>query len=433
MSKNSIVPFLKDYLIKFLTRPFLLDTNVTKYYYNSLVMKHLLLILFLGLIACSDGRYNNIPEKYHNLLDKALATAGDNAIELQTALEKVPVEQKEGMAFLISYMPERDLKELTADFLLENSAYAYKAKEQFSWAKQIPDSIFFNEVLPYVSLNEKRENWRKEFFDRFSKYVVNCSDIFEAIDSVNQNVRDEVLVDYSTKRKKPDQAPFESMEQHLASCTGLSIILTDAFRAVGIPSRVAGTPNWHDERGNHNWTEVWANGKWYFTEYYFPGQLDNAWFFADAGKAIKNDREKAIYASSFKPTGISFPLVWDEDIKYVAAENVTDRYTELYKKHLESISTDGNHVSLRVMAFKNKNQNKESDDRVAVNLDIFEGSKQMGGGRTSGPTQDMNDVLTFALEKNKTYTIKYADSKGKLQEMKVKLDDKSSEVKIYME
>ena len=396
-------------------------------------MKHLSFILFLCLIACSGGKYNNIPEKYHNLLDKALATAGNNAIELQTALEKAPAEQKEGMAFLISYMPERDLKELKADFLLENSAYAYKAREQYSWAKQIPDSIFFNEVLPYVSLNEKRENWRKEFFDRFSKYVVNCSDIFEAIDSINQNVRDEVLVDYSTKRKKPDQAPFESMEQHLASCTGLSIILTDAFRAVGIPSRVAGTPNWHDERGNHNWTEVWANGKWYFTEYYFPGQLDNAWFFADAGKAIKNDREKAIYASSFKPTGISFPLVWDENIKYVAAENVTDRYTELYRKHLASISTDGNHVSLRGMAFKNKNQDKESDDRVAVNLDIFEGSKQMGGGRTSGPTQDMNDVLTFALEKNKTYTIKYADSKGKLQEVKVKLDDKSSEVKIYME
>ena len=396
-------------------------------------MKHLFFILFLGLIACSEGKYNNVPEKYHNLLDKALATAGNNAIELQTALEKAPAEQKEGMAFLISYMPERDLKELKADFLLENSAYAYKAREQFSWAKQIPDSIFFNEVLPYVSLNEKRENWRKEFFDRFSKYVVNCSDIFEAIDSINQNVRDEVLVDYSTKRKKPDQAPFESMEQHLASCPGLSIILPAAFRAVGIPSRVAGTPNWHDERGNHNWTEVWANGKWYFTEYYFPGQLDNAWFFADAGKAIKNDREKAIYASSFKPTGISFPLVWDENIKYVAAENVTDRYTELYRKHLASISTDGNHVSLRVMAFKNKNQDKESDDRVAVNLDIFEGSKQMGGGRTSGPTQDMNDVLTFALEKNKTYTIKYADSKGKLQEVKVKLDDKSSEVKIYME
>ena len=31
MSKNSIVLFLKDYLIKFLTRPFLLDTNDKKY------------------------------------------------------------------------------------------------------------------------------------------------------------------------------------------------------------------------------------------------------------------------------------------------------------------------------------------------------------------------------------------------------------------
>ena len=31
MSKNSIIPFLKDYLINFLTSPFLLDTNDTFY------------------------------------------------------------------------------------------------------------------------------------------------------------------------------------------------------------------------------------------------------------------------------------------------------------------------------------------------------------------------------------------------------------------
>ena len=30
MSKNSIIPFLKDYLINFLTSPFLLDTNDSK-------------------------------------------------------------------------------------------------------------------------------------------------------------------------------------------------------------------------------------------------------------------------------------------------------------------------------------------------------------------------------------------------------------------
>ena len=31
MSKNSIIPFLKNYLINFLTSPFLLDTNVFNY------------------------------------------------------------------------------------------------------------------------------------------------------------------------------------------------------------------------------------------------------------------------------------------------------------------------------------------------------------------------------------------------------------------
>lgn len=32
MSKNSIIPFLKDYLINFLTSPFLLDTNDSRNY-----------------------------------------------------------------------------------------------------------------------------------------------------------------------------------------------------------------------------------------------------------------------------------------------------------------------------------------------------------------------------------------------------------------
>ena len=395
-------------------------------------MKYILLFVALCCFACTGGKYAGVPEKYHVLLDKAFEKAGNNAIELEKALKDAPENQKEGMAFLIAYMPERDLQSLKADFLLENAAYAYQAREQFPWAKAIPDSIFLNEVLPYVSLNEKRESWRKEFYERFSKYVAKCTNIFEAIDSVNRNIRDEVVVDYNTKREKPDQAPFESMRQHMASCTGLSILLTDAFRAVGIPSRVAGTPNWHDERGNHNWTEVWADGKWYFTEYYFPGQLDNAWFFADAGQAVKNNPDKAIYASSFKPTGISFPLVWDENIRYVYAENVTDRYTDLYQKHYSAIAKDGDHVALRVMAFKDKKHDKQSEDRVATNLDVFHGKLQMGGGRTAGPTQDMNDVLTFMLKKNQTYTVNYVSATG-MKSVEVKLKEKTKELKLYME
>ena len=396
-------------------------------------IKSVLVLLAFGLSACSSGRYAGVPKEYHALIDRTIATAGDNAKELKKALKEVPRNEREGMAFLISYMPERDAKSLSADFLLENVQYAYKARAEFPWAKEVPDSVFLNDVVAYANLNENRESWRKDFYERFKKYVAPCKTMREAIDSVNKNVRDELLVDYNTKREKPDQAPYESMRQHMASCSGLSILLTDAFRAVGIPSRVAGTPAWHDDRGNHNWNEVWIDGQWRFTEYYPSDDLDQSWFLTDAGKAIKEDVRKAIYAASFKPTGSYFPLVWDEDIRYVHAENVTDRYTSLYRAQLSAMPADGSHVALRVMVFRDKNHAEASGDRVATNLDVFKGEKQLYGGRSTGATQDMNDVLTFNVEKNQQYIVKFMNGKGEMQTQTVDVGDDTTTLKLYMQ
>lgn len=396
-------------------------------------IKSVLVLLAFGLSACSSGRYAGVPKEYHALIDRTIATAGDNAKELKKALKEVPRNEREAVAFLISYMPERDAKSLSADFLLENVQYAYKARAEFPWAKEVPDSVFLNDVVAYANLNENRENWRKDFYERFKKYVAPCKTMREAIDSVNKNVRDELLVDYNTKREKPDQAPYESMRQHMASCSGLSILLTDAFRAVGIPSRVAGTPAWHDDRGNHNWNEVWIDGQWRFTEYYPSDDLDQSWFLTDAGKAIKEDVRKAIYAASFKPTGSYFPLVWDEDIRYVHAENVTDRYTSLYRAQLSAMPADGSHVALRVMVFKDKDHAEASGDRVATNLDVFKGEKQLYGGRSTGATQDMNDVLTFNVEKNQQYVVKFVNGKGEMQTQTVDVGDDTTTLKLYMQ
>lgn len=396
-------------------------------------IKSVLVLLAFGLSACSSGRYAGVPKEYHALIDRTIATAGDNAKELKKALKEVPRNEREGMAFLISYMPERDAKSLSADFLLENVQYAYKARAEFPWAKEVLDSVFLNDVVAYANLNENRESWRKDFYERFKKYVAPCKTMREAIDSVNKNVRDELLVDYNTKREKPDQAPYESMRQHMASCSGLSILLTDAFRAVGIPSRVAGTPAWHDDRGNHNWNEVWIDGQWRFTEYYPSDDLDQSWFLTDAGKAIKEDVRKAIYAASFKPTGCYFPLVWDENIRYVHAENVTDRYTSLYRAQLSATPADGSHVALRVMVFKDKDHAEASGDRVATNLDVFKGEKQLYGGRSTGATQDMNDVLTFNVEKNQQYTVKFVNGKGEMQTQTVEVGDNTTTLKLYMQ
>ena len=395
-------------------------------------IKSLIVLLAICLSACTGSKYAGVPNQYQELISQTMQTAGSNAKELKKALKQAPTTQREAMAFLIAYMPERDAKALTANFLLENVDYAYKAREEFPWAKEVPNDIFLNDVVAYVNLNENRENWRKDFYERFKKYVANCKTMREAIDSVNKNVRDELLVDYNTKREKPDQAPYESMRQHMASCSGLSILLTDAFRAVGIPSRVAGTPAWYDDRGNHNWNEVWIDGKWRFTEYYPSEDLDKSWFLTDAGKAIKEDLRKAIYAASFKPTGYYFPLVWDMNLRYVHAENVTDRYTSLYRAQLSATPADEHHVDLRVMVFKDKDHAENSGDRVATNLDVFKGEEKLFGGRSTGATQDMNDVLTFKVEKNQSYTVKFTNGKGELQTQNVEVGDKTTTLKLFM-
>lgn len=381
-------------------------------------------------MAVSCNKYSGVPEQYHVLLDTALLKAGSNRAELAKALKSVREDRKEGVAFLIAYMPRRDLVSMRADQLVKNVNLAYDARARFLWAQRVPDSIFLNDVLPYASLNEERDNWREDFYKRFAPYVENCSSLEEAILAVNRSIRDEVGVDYNTKREKPDQCPSESIRQGMASCSGLSILLVDALRSVGIPARVAGTANWHDNRGNHNWCEVWLDGEWYFTEYY-PNKLNRSWFLADAGKADPNDREHAIWASSFKSTGESFPLVWDESIDYVPAINVTSRYLAIYKAMADEQMADGNHVKMRVRMFKDARHTSHSDDRIATNVDVFCGADQIGGGRTAGPTQDMNDVLEFIVEKDKEYTLKYWDETGKAYEKQVKVKHKSLDVDIF--
>lgn len=397
---------------------------------RGVVLLSVAVLMALFFNSCID-KYPNVPEKYWSELNSAFQKAGGNALELKQALNNTPVNQKEGMAFLISNMPQRDLESLTSTFLLENVDYAYRAREKYPWARQVPDSIFFNDVLPYVSMNERRDNWRKDFYERFGKYVVGCNDIRAAIDSVNKNIRNETEVDYNTKREKPDQSPYESISQKMASCSGLSILLTDAFRAVGIPSRIAGTPNWSDNRGNHNWNEVWIDGRWYFTEYY-PSGLNKSWFLADAGKADPNSVEHSIYASSFKPADTYFPLVWDLAITYVPAFNVSDRYIKLYQASEKAKQLAGNRVVVKVWMFKSAVCTLKGDDRVEANVEIFSGDEQIGGGRTSAPTQDLNDVLEFKLEKNRNYTLKYIGDGGVLKQVGFKTGDENMEIKLYM-
>ena len=148
------------------------------------------------------------------------------------------------------------MRQLSAGFLKENLELAYKARNTVPWGKDIPEELFLNHVLPYANVDESRDPWRKEFMEMCLPMVKDCKTPAEAAQKLNSELYKKVKVGYSTQRKKANQSPKESMEQGKASCTGLSIILSDACRSVCIPARLVGTPLWSNKSGNHTWVEI---------------------------------------------------------------------------------------------------------------------------------------------------------------------------------
>ena len=339
------------------------------------------------LVAVALSAAEKLPEAYRQDVEKALKRAGDNASEIRSSFDKIDADdalQLESLAFLVAYMPVHDLQSLKGDFLAENVRMACQARAASEWGKSVPKELFLNDVVPYANVNERRDNWRKDFFERFMPLVEEAKSPGEAAQILNRDIWKIVNVRYhATKRPKPDQSPYESIDANFASCTGLSILLIDACRAVGVPARFVGIPQWANKRGNHSWVEVWDGESWKFTGAceYNAGGLGRAWFAGDASKAIKSERMHSVYAASWKPADALFPLIWNLKVDYVNAFNVTDSYAR----------STSHRVFLQVFE-------RPKGGRTARSVIVLKGGKEVAKGRTRDATNDTNDMLAVELK-----------------------------------
>ena len=340
-----------------------------------------IIVVYFSLLACAN-------------IEKQLSIAGNNRIEIERAINEVPKEQSSGMEWLINHMPDEDLKTLSAEFLLSNCNLAYETWNNVPWGPDISEEIFFNSVLPYANLNERRDEWRKDFQNKFSSIVKNAKSPYEAAVLLNHQIYEKVGVIYSTDRPKADQSPYESIDAGMASCTGLSILLVDACRSVGVPARFVGTPLWYNNSGNHSWVEIWDNG-WHFTGAAEPmgDRLNESWFSELAGNATKGNMKYGIFAATWDESDIYFPMDWLPDVKIYGAIDVTDRYKN---KDI----TAGELVPIRIRALD------QSGLRRTVKVTVIGEDNFIFEGVSKGESCDANDHLTVMLPKGKTFTVK---------------------------
>ena len=256
--------------------------------------------------------------------DALLARAGASRPVYERTWHKVDEAERQGYEFLLAHMPKRDFAQVHPALLLENVRLAQAVRVSVPWGSKLSDEQFPNYVVPYAQANETRESWRPEMVAKFLPMVQGCKTSGEAARKLNETIFDAVGVHYSTKRRRADQSPSESIEQGKASCTGLSILLADACRACCVPARLISV-RWPHKAGNHTWVEVWDGNAWRFVgaDEPDPNGFDRAWFVGDAKKCGDADRAHRIWAVSFQANGERFASGWGPEFW---GEDVTSRY-----------------------------------------------------------------------------------------------------------
>ena len=81
------------------------------------ISRFVVLLFMILLIGCTSQSLEHVPLRYQSMVGEALQKAGENRSELIMFLDKHNDEEITGAAFILSYMPERDLTTLKTPFL----------------------------------------------------------------------------------------------------------------------------------------------------------------------------------------------------------------------------------------------------------------------------------------------------------------------------
>ncbi len=359
-------------------------------------------------------------------------------VALKAYAESLAGEQREAAEFLIAHLPDIDRENLTIDLFRENLEQAYFARTNYAWTKELPKELFFNDVLPYAVASETRDAHRKLLREMLHPLLTQADTLKDATAVAGNHIAELTGVRYDTTREKACQSPVESIRQGKASCTGLSILMVDALRAAGIPCRLAAIALWGTKEGNHTWVEVHDGTTWRKTGWAEgPDKWDGGWEIPRCAYCDPADPIHGVFASSYRNTGIEFPMIWEWRIRRRQGNNFS--LSDLYAQERDEQGTL-TRLEWRVQPIKMAGVDRTnhylelaggrkfpipkgsaciavkayaegSDERVAVPIRVFQGAKLLYEGNTADNSQDLNDYVRL-ISKPEPIRVEYQDAEG---------------------
>ncbi len=216
-----------------------------------------------------------------SLFNQRIKTVGKKFYNTQN--EKLTADEQEALKFLYAYMPLADVTDYPTSFFADNVRLSYKARNEMSWGKNVPELLFRHFVLPIRINNEPLDASRAYFYKELKECIKNLS-MHDAILEINHWCHEKVTYQPADARTS---SPLQTLRTATGRCGEQSTFAVAALRAMGIPARQVYTPRWAHTDDNHAWVEAWADGKWYFLGACEPEPVLNlGWFNAPASRAM---------------------------------------------------------------------------------------------------------------------------------------------------
>lgn len=216
-----------------------------------------------------------------SLFNQRIKTVGKKFYN--TKKEKLTADEQEALKFLYAYMPLADVTDYPTSFFADNVRLSFKARNEMSWGKNVPELLFRHFVLPIRVNNEPLDASRAYFYKELKNRIKNLS-MHDAILEINHWCHEKVTYQPADARTS---SPLQTLRTATGRCGEQSTFAVAALRAMGIPARQVYTPRWAHTDDNHAWVEAWADGKWYFLGACEPEPVLNlGWFNAPASRAM---------------------------------------------------------------------------------------------------------------------------------------------------
>ena len=201
-----------------------------------------------------DTTDTEIPFNVDDYEDYAALTAANDTLE-----------DEHGLLDFSRHDPMYDIHTITAEFLIENIDYAFRAWRERPWARGLNYEDFRDYVLPYRGSNEPLESWRPALFDKYAdiaSQLDDSTDPLEATVLINRDIMTWFGFDPRYYYHPTDQSFSEMKASGLGRCEDMTNITIYAMRANGIGVTSDYTPHWANTGNNHAWNAILApNGE----------------------------------------------------------------------------------------------------------------------------------------------------------------------------